>query len=406
MTNKTRIESGELYMKNYKTILMLGCVCLLSIAAGCDIQIGDWGQAKYERTIQRQAPLPAGSTLVAKTSLGFVTITGADVTDCNVVAEISGRAPTEEEARELAEQVEITLETVGTTMTVKADKPTTKHNRSISISYTITVPKQTSVECASSYGAIKVSEIDASVSGKTSSGSVTAENIRGSANLDTSYGAVKCRNISGKELAVKSSSGSITAEGIKGPARLNTSYGSITCRDFSDGDIELRSSSGTIKLSNASFGNCDARTSYGSIETDELKGDTIKFHSDSGGIYVTNASADTAEITTSYGRITGRQITTRDLSARSGSGNLDVDCSKATPADITASLVTSYGSIDFTAPPAFAGQVDLSTSYGSIRTSRPITVSGQMSKTQLKGAIGEGNGKLHLQTSSGSINLM
>jgi len=392
-------------MKNYKTILTLGCVCLFSIAAGCDIQIGDWGQAKYDRTVQRQAPLPAGSTLVAKTSLGFVTITGADVTDCNVVAEISGRAPTDEEAQELAEKVEITLETVGDTMTVKADKPTTKHNRSISISYTITVPKQTHVECASSYGAIKVSGINANVRGNTSSGSVAAENIEGAVSLDTSYGSVKCRNISGGELAVKSSSGSITAEGIKGPTRLNTSYGSITCRDVSGGDVQLKSSSGAINLTKASFGDCDVHTSYGSIDADELKGDSIKLHSDSGSVHVTTASADTVGISTSYGRITGRQITTNDLTARSGSGNLDVDCSQATPADITASLVTSYGSIDFTPPPGFAGQVDLSTSYGSIRTSRPITVSGEVSKKQLKGTIDEGSGKLHLQTSSGSINL-
>jgi DUF4097 and DUF4098 domain-containing protein YvlB len=392
-------------MKNYKTILTLGCLCLFSIVAGCDIQIGDWGQAKYERTVQRQAPLPAGSTLVAKTSMGFVTITGADVTDCNVVAEISGRAPTEEEAQELAEKVEITLETAGDTMTVKADKPATKHNRSISISYTITVPKQTRIECASSYGAIKVSGINANVKGNTSSGSIAAENIEGSASLDTSYGSVKCRNISGRELAVKSSSGSITAEAIKGAARLNTSYGSITCRDLSDGDVQLRSSSGSIKLSNVSFGDCDVHTSYGSIDADGLKGDSIKLHSDSGGIHVTTASADTVDVSTSYGRITGRDITAGNLTARSGSGNLDIDSSQMAPAGITASLVTSYGSIDFTAPPAFAGQVNLSTSYGSVRTSRPITVSGEMNKKQLKGTIGEGSGKLHLQTSSGSINL-
>lgn len=392
-------------MKDYRTILTLGCVCLFSIVAGCDIQIGDWGQAKYERTVQRQAPLPAGSTLVAKTSLGFVTITGADVTDCNVVAEICGRALTEAEAQELAEQVEITLETVGDTMTVKADKPTTKHNRSISISYTITVPKQTRIECASSYGAIKVSDINANVRGNTSSGSVAAENIEGSVSLDTSYGSVKCRNISGDELAVKSSSGSITAEAIKGPARLNTSYGSITCRGISDGDVQLKSSSGAINLSNASFGDCDVHTSYGSIDADELKGDSLKLHSDSGSIHVTTASADTVDISTSYGRIRGHQITTNDLTARSGSGSLDIDCSQGTPAGLVASLDASYGSIDFTPPPGFAGQVDLSTSYGSIATSRPITVTGEVSKKQLKGAIGEGNGKLHLQTSSGSINL-
>ncbi len=392
--------------KHYRTIIALGsCLCLFAIVTGCDIQIGNWGQAKYERTVQRQAPLAAGSTLVAETSFGSITIAGADVADCNVVAEICGRAPTEEEAQELAEQVEIKLETVGTTLTVKADKPPTKHNRSISISYSITVPKQTHVECASSYGAIKVSDINANVSGKTSSGSVAIENIEGSANLDTSYGSVKCRNISGGNVTVKSSSGSITAENIKGSTQLSTSYGSITCKDVSGGDVQLKSSSGAIKLSNASFGDCDAHTSYGSIDSDELKGDSVKLHSDSGGIHVTGASADTVDISTSYGRITCREMTVNDLTARSGSGNLDVAYSDSTPAEITASVVTSYGSIDFTAPPGFVGQVDLSTSYGSVRTDRPITISGEVGKRKLQGTIGQGKGRLHLQTSSGSINL-
>jgi len=67
--------------------------------------------------------------------------------------------------------------------------------------------------------------------------------------------------------------------------------------------------------------------------------------------------------------------------------------------------VTSYGSIDFTPPPAFAGQVDLSTSYGSVRTDRPITISGEVSKKKLQGTVGQGKGNLHLETSSGSINL-
>ena len=392
-------------MKNCKTMLTLGCTCLILMVAGCDIQIGDWPQAKYERTVERKAPLPAGSTLVAKTSLGSITVSGADVTDCNVVAEIVGRAPAEEEAQELAEQVEITLEKVGNTLAVKADKPSTKGNRSISISYTITVPRQTHIECASSYGAISVGSISGNVSAKTSSGSIAVESIEGSADLDTSYGAVTCRNVSGSNLAVETSSGSITAESIKGPAQLHTSYGSITCDGFEAGDIEIKSSSGTIRLTNASFGVCDAHTSYGAIDAEKLKGNSIKLHSDSGGIQVTNASARTADVSTSYGRVTCRQIKANELTARSGSGNLDITCSEAAPPDITANLVTSYGSIDFTAPPGFAGQVDLSTSYGSVRTDRPITTSGELTKKKLQGTIGQGNGKLHLQTSSGSINL-
>ena len=393
-------------MRNVRTILIVSC-CLsgLLLQAGCDIQLGRWFQAKYERVVERQAPLDEGSTLVAQTSFGSVTITGADVTDCTVVAEICGRAPTEEEAQELAEQVEIELERVGQTMTVKADKPQTGHNRSVSISYTITVPRRTHLECSSSYGAIKASGIKGNVRGKTSSGSITAETIEGSVDLNTSYGSVTCRHITGDNIAATSSSGSITAEDIKGSAQLNTSYGPITCRDMSEGDTQLKSSSGTIKLTNVSFGDCDAHTSYGSVVCETLTGDAIKLHSGSGSIKVTGAAADTADLSTSYGRITCRQITTTDLIAKSGSGNLDIVCSDS-PADMTADLVTSYGSINFSAPPGFGGQVDLSTSYGSVKTERPITISGQVSKKKIKGTIGQGTGKLHLQTGSGSISLM
>ncbi|MHC4753024.1 MAG: DUF4097 family beta strand repeat-containing protein, partial [Planctomycetota bacterium] len=290
--------------KKYWIILTLTfCLCSLLTVAGCDIQFGDWMQAKYDRTVQQQVPLAAGSTIVAKTSFGSVTITGAEVTDCNVVAMICGKAPTEQEAQELAEQVKIELETVGNTLTVKAEKPPKKRNRSISISYNITIPKQTNVNCTSSYGKIKLIDINGNVTGKSSSGSITAENIQGTADLDTSYGPVNCRNITGDYVKIKSSSGSITAENIKGSAELNTSYGSITCKDMSDGDIRLKTSSGTIKLLNASFGSCDAHTSYGSVTADELKGDSIKLHSDSGSIKVTEALADTTNISTSYGRI-------------------------------------------------------------------------------------------------------
>ena len=382
------------------------CLCMLVLISGCDVQIGDWGQAKYERTVQQQAPISPGSRLYVETSFGSITITGGDVTECSVIAEICGRAPTEEEAQLLVEQVKIELETVGDTLTVKADKPPSRNNRSVSISYDITIPKQTNIECISSYGAIEIANIEGQTSGKTSSGSIEAKNIEGSTKLDTSYGSVNCRNITGSSITVKSSSGSITTEIIKGPAQLTTSYGSITCTDMSDGDLKLKTSSGKIRLSNASFSNCDAHTSYGSIVSNDLNGKSIKLHSGSGSINLTDSSADTTNLSTSYGRITCRQITTKDITAKSGSGNLDIECSESTPDEIVADLVTSYGSIDFTAPQNFAGQVDMSTSYGSVKTSRTITISGQISKKNLSGTIGEGTGKLHLQTSSGSINLL
>ncbi len=402
----------------WTSVALSSCLCLLLMAGSCGNQIGGWPQAKYERTVQQQVALAPGSTVVAETKAGSISVVGADVTDCNVIATITAQAPTEEEARELAEQVQIELEPVGTKLTVRAEQPHLKTNRSISVSFNIIVPTQTNAECTSSYGSIEATNLIGNVKAKTSSGSIKAQNIQGPVKLDTSYGSITCKNISGESIAASSSSGSITAEDMQGPTQLSTSYGSITCSGFSGGDIKLKTSSGKITLSKASFDNCDARTSYGSVVCDELKGNSIKLHSDSGSINVTTASASTIGVSTSYGRINCQQITASDLTARSGSGNIDIACSQLAPAELTAEATTSYGSIDFAAPPNFSGQVDLKTSYGSISTDLPITATGEITKKQIQGTIGPrlrgdklapaqagGKGKLHLQTSSGSIKL-
>lgn len=407
MSGYADLESeGRKMVKNCWIISIVGlCIPALLTVAGCDIQIGDWHQAKYERTVQDQAPLAAGSTLVAETRFGSITVAGADVADCNVTAKIIGRAATEEEAQQIAEQVKIELEQAGETLKVVAEKPHVTQKQSISISYNITVPRQTNVRCGSAYGSVDLMDLEGTVKGKTSSGSIKADNIQGPVNLETAYGSVTCRDISGDNIRLKSSSGSITAENIAGPAHIETAYGSVTCKDFSGGDVMLKTSSGKITLLKASFGDCGLQTSYGSISTDGLKGNSIKLHSASGSITVKQASAKTADISTSYGRINCQQITANEIAAKSGSGNIDIVCSDKTPAEIIASAVTAYGSIEFTAPPNFAGQVELSTSYGSVRTDLPIMITGEVSKKKLAGTVGEGKGKLRLESRSGSIKL-
>ena len=279
--------------KNYTIVLTLGlCLCSLLAVCGCVIHIGDWPRAKYEKTVRLQAPLESGSTVVAETNYGSIKVGGADTADCNVVATIVVQAPTEEEAAEIAEQVNIQLEPVGKTLTVRADKPHVTNNRSISISYQITVPVQTNIECDSSYGS-----------------------------------------------------------------------------------IELADTSGYVK----------AHTTYGSIDCDSITG---------------QIQADT-----SYGRVDCRKIISDELTAGSSYGNIDIEYSDTAPAQIRANVSTSYGNIDFTAPSGFTGQVELATSYGSVKTDLPIVVKGKISSKRIEGTIGEGNGKLNLKTSYGSIRI-
>jgi DUF4097 and DUF4098 domain-containing protein YvlB len=352
-------------MKNkYWVILTLTFFLFpLLTGSGCDIE-----KVKYQRTEDLSVPLESGSTLIAETSFGSISVSGADVDDCNITATIFVNAPTEEEAKEIAEKVKIKAETVDKNLTVKAEKPHLKKRRSIGVSFEIIVPEQTNVKCSSSFGAIKLANINGNANGKTSSGSITAENIKGSAKLDTSFGSITGKNISG-------------------------------------GDINLKTNSGNITLTKTVFGDCDVQTSFGSITSGELTGNSLKLKSNSGNINLAEASADTTNIHTSFGRITCKQITSADLTARSNSGNIYIVCSDSTPADINANVTASFGSIDFVAPPSFAGQVELETSFGSVKTDLPITITGEISKKNLSGKIGEGKGKLHLETRSGSIKI-
>ncbi len=387
------------------------CLCLatLLVAVGCDIRdihVSGWNQSKYERTSTLQAPFTASSRLDVDTTSGSITVRGTDTTDCEIVATITGFAPTEEEAQELAEQVEIALDQTGDTLKVRAHKPDIGNNRGISISYTIAVPRRASLECRSAYGRLSLADIEGTVSGRTGSGSIQAERLHGTTDLNTSYGSISCRDVVGREITLHSGSGSIDTSNLKGQTRLDSSYGSITCEGFSGDDLTARTGSGRIDVSNATFGTCDIDSSYGAVTGNSLKGNTVRCHSGSGSIGLADSDAARIELTASYGRVDARQITTRDLSAHSGSGNVYIVCTPACPSDLSADIRSSYGSVALTAPPAFAGRVTLSTSYGSVETDLPVTVTGKIGdKKRIEGTVGQGDGTLRLESGSGSVTL-
>jgi len=117
-------------MKDSFIRISLACFfCLLTTVTGCCINIDFWPRAKYERTDELNAPLGPGSTLVLENNVGSINIAGLDVTECNVTATISVKAPTDEEAKELAEQIKIELDHDGNTLTVRTEKPRTKKRR-------------------------------------------------------------------------------------------------------------------------------------------------------------------------------------------------------------------------------------------------------------------------------------
>jgi hypothetical protein len=212
-------------------------------------------RAKFERTVQLSAPLSPGSTFEAKTHNGSITINGADVTECNMTATIIARAATDEEARELAEKVNVTLVPSGSRLITKIDKPTRLINKSVSVSLDVEVPNQTDLNLVTHNGKVEISDIKGRLDATTHNGKVTSEKVSGTTAFKTHNGSVTCGDISGST-QLKSHNGSIKV--------FYTDTAPAVC------DISIVCYNGSIELKTPPdfSGRVDASTHNGSINTD------------------------------------------------------------------------------------------------------------------------------------------
>ena len=326
-------------------------VAVMLFMGACDVDMGDWSRAHFERTVELQHAMADGTTLAVSTASGSIDVAGEAVSEAKVVATIEGQAPTEDEAREIAEATEIRFEPVGDRLTIKADTPKLGHNRSVSIRYDIAVPQRTSVECDSASAALKVAGLQGSVRAHTASGSVTCETIRG-------------------------------------------------------GDIHLSTASGSVRLSDGSeLGSCELQTSSGRASAERVQAERIRIGSVSGSVDLTDARAREIEMKGTSGSVTGRAIDCSRLTAESASGSVSVEFAPSAPADVTANVGSISGSANVTAPRGFAGRVELSTTSGSAHSDLPIQVQGRLNNKHLSGTVGQGSGSLSLRSTSGSVRL-
>jgi len=267
-------------------MLLLSVVCLpVFLSNGCI------PTAEYERVVHLSEPVGAAGVFEAETHNGSITVNGAATNMCDVTATITARADTEENAKKLADKVQVWLDTSGKKIAARIEKPALIGWQHVGVAFDVKITNHINLELVTHNGSVEVSDITGEVEATTHNGAVTTRDVTGNHSLTTHNGRISCQQISG--------------------------------------DIELETHNGSVDV-----------------------------------VYATGAPA-------------------------------------ACKADIT----THNGGIDFTSPPNFSAKADISTHNGSIRTVLPITVVGEVSKRELRGTIGTGEGRLHLETHNGSIRI-
>jgi DUF4097 and DUF4098 domain-containing protein YvlB len=148
--------------------------------------------------------------------------------------------------------------------------------------------------------------------------------------------------------------------------------------------------------------NLDLVTHNGSVEIADITGE-VEATTHNGAV-TTREVTGNHSLTTHNGRISCHRIS-GDIDLETHNGSVDVVYADNAPPPGKVDVVTHNGGVDFRSPPNFSAKVDVSTHNGSIHTDLPITVVGEVSKRELRGTIGSGQGRLHLETHNGSIQI-
>lgn len=171
-------------------------LCWLS-AVSCLCAAGCIPTEKYERIVLLTKPLSAGGSFEAQTHNGYINVTGADIADCNLIATITARADTVENAQRLAEAVEVKLIASGSKLTAKIEKPELAPYECISVDLDVTIPTQTGIDLNTHNGSVKIENLTGQLNGTTHNGTISCKKVAGNIQLETHNGEVICEEVSG-----------------------------------------------------------------------------------------------------------------------------------------------------------------------------------------------------------------
>ncbi|MFB0525622.1 MAG: DUF4097 family beta strand repeat-containing protein [Phycisphaerae bacterium] len=168
-------------------------LCLSVLFSGCCISIGDVFKAKYKKTEHASVPITDTTELEIETDVGSITVTGAEVSDCNITAEITVKARTKEKARELAEEVKIEVKPSGDKLSIKVKKPAALKSRSLVVDFKVTAPKQLNLNCSTHVGTVKTSDLKGQIKASANVGSIICNQVVTDLDLKANVGSIKVR---------------------------------------------------------------------------------------------------------------------------------------------------------------------------------------------------------------------
>jgi DUF4097 and DUF4098 domain-containing protein YvlB len=176
----------------------------------------------------------------------------------------------------------------------------------VSISYDVSVPKDTSLQSHTGSGDERISDINGPVRANSGSGNITISAISGEVRANAGSGDLTITNVQGRAYT-ETGSCNIRATGIAGGFDARAGSGDITFEQAASGSVRAETGSGNIHLRNVA-GGVEAGAGSGDVEVQGKIESDWRIHTGSGEVEVKLPSDARFNI-----------------NARSSSGNVEVN---------------------------------------------------------------------------------
>jgi hypothetical protein len=204
----------------------------------------------------------------------------------------------------------------------------------------------------------------------------------------------------GQRIALHWGAGEATVSNVEGDISVDVASARITA-EHTRGALDLDTGSGNVTVTDAQ-GLVNLDTGSGSVTVDGVRGDNLSMDTGSGTMTVSNVDVKRLSADVGSGGIRLSRIKASQVNLDAGSGGIDVDL-----LSVVEELLVDAGSggVTIRLPAAQGASVDIETGSGGITSDFAVQTS-RFSRNSLRGQIGDGRGRIRIESGSGRVQLL
>lgn len=203
----------------------------------------------------------------------------------------------------------------------------------------------------------------------------------------------------GRDVEVRLAAGDMSASGIRGDLLLDNGSGQVHAEDV-EGRLLVDTGSGNVDVRRVR-GSTLIDTGSGNVSVVDVRGDRVRIDTGSGNVRGGGLQAALVEVDTGSGSVNLTELLSADIRVDTGSGSVELDlASDVDRLDVD----TGSGAVRLRAAGDLGAQFEAETGSGRIDVGFPLEVT-SMRRTHVRGRIGDGEGRIRVETGSGGITL-